>query len=330
MTRKRLPDFSEVASKAPAVSTGNQEKPAETAHQQTTLDAINRRPAQRRNQVILELDINVCRLWEMADRRDEGVSGKAIADLAQSIREQNQRVPVIARPVEGDPEIKYEIIAGSRRFKACKLIGQNILAIVKEMDDQEAFAVMMIENDDRIDISPFTRALSLKAALDNGIYESQAALLEAHNEQSSHRKYTKGNISKMLTAARLTGFDFIWRHVSQPSTIAVDDARRLVIALENDPKGVVSHRVSTKLGRINSDPNRDAMTDGQVIAGLLQAALTQEATAPVVHEVSIGNVAVKGVVKKGKYTITAQGDLSGLNDEDLKGAITDLCRKLRQ
>ena len=331
MSKKtRLPVFSGAKDLAAEVSKGNTAQSSEPKEPQTTLDALTRQPAQKRSQVVLEVDINACRLWKMADRKDEGVTKKAIADLAQSIREQEQRVPVIARPVEGDPQIKYEIVAGRRRFEACKLIGKNILAIVKNMDDQEAFAVMMIENDDRIDISPFTRALSLKSALDEGIYESQAALLEAHNEQSSHRKYTKGNISKMLTAARLTSFDFIWRHVDHPSTIAVDDARRLVIALESDPEGVVSHRVSTRLGRINSDPSRDSISDGQMIASLLQAALTLEATKPEVHEVSVGNVAVKGVVKSGKYVITAQGDLSKLNDDDLVGAINDLCKMLRR
>ncbi|MCC1496896.1 ParB/RepB/Spo0J family partition protein [Alcanivorax sp. 1008] len=313
-----------------AVSDGNADKLSDNKGPLTTLDALSRQPAQKRSQVVLEVDINACRLWKMADRKDEGVTKKAIEDLAQSIREQEQRVPVIARPVEGDPQIKYEIVAGRRRFEACKLIGKNILAIVKSMDDQEAFAVMMIENDDRIDISPFTRALSLRSALDEGIYESQTALLEAHNEQSSHRKYTKGNISKMLTAARLTSFDFIWRHIDHPSTIAVDDARRLVIALEGDHEGVVSRRVVAKLARINSSESRDALTDGQIIADLLRAALTLDVVSPVVHEAARGGVTVKGVLKAGKYVVTAQGDLSKLNDDDFMGAVKDLYDKIKQ
>lgn len=179
-------------------------------------------------------------------------------------------------------------------------------------------------------MSPFTFALILKSVLDEGIYESQAELLQVLNQQSSYRKFTKGNISKMLAAARLTSFDFIWRHIDHPSTIAVDAARRLVIALEKDSEGVVSNRVSQKLRRIIGVADRQSMTDGQVIQALLQAALSLEAARSVVHDVSVGNVSMKGILRSGKYVITAQGSVSNLNEEDLKVAIDDLCEKLRQ
>ncbi|TKD34375.1 ParB/RepB/Spo0J family partition protein [Azotobacter chroococcum] len=59
-------------------------------------------------------------------------------------------------------------------------------AFVRDLDDQEAFIEMVIENKDREDISTWSRAMSYKKALDSGIYPSQGALAAKLNISRTH------------------------------------------------------------------------------------------------------------------------------------------------
>jgi len=64
-------------------------------------------------------------------------------ELAKSIREQGVLQPIIARKFGGG----YELVAGERRLRACKLIGlKTIPAIVRQLDDQDMIEIAFIEN----------------------------------------------------------------------------------------------------------------------------------------------------------------------------------------
>ena len=77
----------------------------------------------------------------------------ALQELADSIRENGLIQPVTVRIV-GDGS--YQLIAGERRFRACKLLGwESIEAKVAEMDDQQAALAGLIENLQREDLDPF-------------------------------------------------------------------------------------------------------------------------------------------------------------------------------
>ena len=68
-------------------------------------------------------------------------------ELAQSIEANGLIQPVTVRKINGEDGKKYEIVCGERRFRAVTLLGkETIQAVVKDLDDKQAFACMVIEN----------------------------------------------------------------------------------------------------------------------------------------------------------------------------------------
>ncbi|MGD1055189.1 MAG: ParB/RepB/Spo0J family partition protein [Nitrososphaerales archaeon] len=74
-----------------------------------------------------------------------------VGDLVDSLKEKGILEPVLARPVGG----RYELVVGSRRFEAAKIVGmKRIPAVVRPMTDEEAIIVSLVENIQRRDIEP--------------------------------------------------------------------------------------------------------------------------------------------------------------------------------
>ncbi len=84
--------------------------------------------------------------------------------LAQSIRAYGLIQPIVVRSVEGE----YQIIAGERRFRACRMLGmERIPAIVQNMNDQNAAAVSLIENIQRRELNYFEEANAYSLLINN-------------------------------------------------------------------------------------------------------------------------------------------------------------------
>lgn len=101
-----------------------------------------------------------------------------LAELADSIREQGILQPLVVRPRSaGDGPARYEIVAGERRWRAAKLAGlTSVPVVVRELDDQSALAVALIENLQREDLNPLDQAESLaRLAREFGLTHEQAA-----------------------------------------------------------------------------------------------------------------------------------------------------------
>jgi len=82
-----------------------------------------------------------------------------LRELADSIAAQGVVQPVVVRPVDGG---RYELIAGERRWRAAQLAGLGeIPAVVREVDDQAAMAMGLIENIQRDDLNPLEEAQAL-------------------------------------------------------------------------------------------------------------------------------------------------------------------------
>lgn len=85
----------------------------------------------------------------------EDFDSQSLEELKQSIQEKGVIQPILVRR-KGD---YYEIIAGERRYRACKLLGiSEIPIIVKEVDDKEALELALIENIQRQDLNPIEQA----------------------------------------------------------------------------------------------------------------------------------------------------------------------------
>lgn len=86
-----------------------------------------------------------------------------LQELADSIAAQGILQPIVVRPVEGE---RYEIIAGERRWRAAQLAGlADIPVVVKDVDEQSAMAIGLIENIQRDDLNPLEEATALHRLL---------------------------------------------------------------------------------------------------------------------------------------------------------------------
>ena len=99
------------------------------------------------------------------------LSETSLAELADSIREQGVLQPLIVRPSppagDGAPREPYEIVAGERRWRAAKIAGlDTVPVVVRELDDQSALAIALIENLQREDLNPIEQANSLARLAD--------------------------------------------------------------------------------------------------------------------------------------------------------------------
>jgi ParB family chromosome partitioning protein len=108
--------------------------------------------------VLRELPVDLIQRGQYQPRRD--FDPEALAELAESIKAQGVMQPIIVRPVAAD---KFEIIAGERRWRAVQLAGlDRIPALVREVNDDAAVAMALIENIQREDLNPIEEAVALE------------------------------------------------------------------------------------------------------------------------------------------------------------------------
>lgn len=85
---------------------------------------------------------------------------EALEELATSIRTQGIIQPIVVRILSSG---RYEIIAGERRWRAAKLAGlTEIPVLIRDMNDESAIAVALIENLQRQDLNPIEQAVALQ------------------------------------------------------------------------------------------------------------------------------------------------------------------------
>ena len=83
-----------------------------------------------------------------------------VDDLCSSIKEKGLLQPIIVRPIDGH----FQIIAGNRRYEACKKLGlKKILCHIIELDDKEAFEVSIAENVQRKNLTPIDEAKTFQS-----------------------------------------------------------------------------------------------------------------------------------------------------------------------
>ena len=89
---------------------------------------------------------------------------EALQELAESIKAQGVVQPIVVRPIT---EGRFELIAGERRWRATQLAGiPEIPAVIKELDDQAAAAVSLIENIQRENLNPLEESRALQRLID--------------------------------------------------------------------------------------------------------------------------------------------------------------------
>lgn len=145
-----------LASQATSVPKPMQTSEADASHQaKVTLQTTSVSSDQ-----VVSLDINMLQAGRYQPRR--AFDNETLEELAASIEKQGVIQPIVVRKLQTSKEEKYEILAGERRWRACKLLNRDsIPAIVREMSDDDAIAVALIENLQREDLNPMDEAYAL-------------------------------------------------------------------------------------------------------------------------------------------------------------------------
>lgn len=101
---------------------------------------------------------------------------EALQELADSIRAQGVIQPIVVRPKLSTPG-RFELIAGERRWRAAQLAGlHQIPTVIREVDDQAAMAMALIENIQRQQLNPIEEAVALNRLIDEfGLTHEQTA-----------------------------------------------------------------------------------------------------------------------------------------------------------
>ncbi len=103
-----------------------------------------------------------------------GMNSEALEELANSIRAQGVVQPIVVRELEQRGH--YEIIAGERRWRAAQLAGlHEIPAVIREVPDQAAIAMALIENIQREELNPMEEAQALQRLIEEFTLTHQEA-----------------------------------------------------------------------------------------------------------------------------------------------------------
>ena len=115
-------------------------------------------PSLPRQEELRSLPVDLVQRGRYQPRRD--FNPEALEELAHSIRTQGLMQPIIVRPIGGE---RYEIIAGERRWRAAQMAGLgDIPVIVRDVPDEAAIAMALIENIQREDLNAIEEAVALQ------------------------------------------------------------------------------------------------------------------------------------------------------------------------
>ena len=177
--------------------------------------------------------------YQPRTRMDEG----GLQELAASIRTQGIMQPILVRPVGSDKltgAVKYEIIAGERRFRAAQLAGLEVLPVlVRDVDDQAAAAMALIENMQREDLNPLEEAQGIHRLItDFSFTHEQAATAVGRSRSAVSNLLRLMNLAHPVQTMLMAG-DVDMGHAR--ALLAVDAATQINLA-----NMVVAKRLSVR------------------------------------------------------------------------------------
>jgi ParB family chromosome partitioning protein len=174
--------------------------------------------------------------YQPRTRMDEG----ALNELAASIKAQGLMQPILVRPIGHNGVDRYEIIAGERRFRAAQMAGlTEVPVLVKDVDDQAAAAMALIENIQREDLNPLEEAQGIHRLItDFDFTHEQAAGAVGRSRSAVSNLLRLLNLAKPVQTMLMAG-DIDMGHAR--ALLAVDAATQITLANQ-----VVAKRMSVR------------------------------------------------------------------------------------
>jgi ParB family chromosome partitioning protein len=152
----------------------------------------------------LNVDQMVAGIYQPRTRMDEG----ALYELAESIKAQGVMQPILVRLLaSGENAGKYEIIAGERRFRASKLAGlSEVPVLVRDVPDQAAAAMALIENMQREDLNPLEEAQGMQRLIKEfGLTHEQAAQAVGRSRSAASNLLRLLNLAEPVQTMLMAG-----------------------------------------------------------------------------------------------------------------------------
>ena len=177
--------------------------------------------------------------YQPRTRMDEG----ALNELAASIKAQGLMQPILVRPIGQDTLsglVKYEIIAGERRFRASQLAGlTEVPVLVRDVDDLAAAAMALIETIQREDLNPLEEAQGIHRLIaDFSFTHEQAATALGRSRSAVSNLLRLMNLASPVQTMLMAG-DIDMGHAR--ALLAVDAATQITLANQ-----VVAKRLSVR------------------------------------------------------------------------------------
>jgi len=222
--------------------------------------------------------------YQPRTRMDEG----ALYELAESIKAQGVMQPVLVRPLPdpgSDGAPRFEIIAGERRVRAARLAGlDEVPVLVRDVSDQAAAAMALIENIQREDLNPLEEARGLRRLTEEfGMTHEGAARAVGRSRSATTNLLRLLNLSEPVQQMLLTG-DLEMGHAR--ALLALDGARQILEANEIVAKRLSVRDAERRVGRLaastsarapreraNGQKERELARIEQQLSDLLSAAV---------------------------------------------------------
>jgi len=217
--------------------------------------------------------------YQPRTRMDEG----SLYELAESIKSQGVMQPVLVRPLAGSAN-DYEIIAGERRVRAARLAGlDEVPVLVKDVPDEAAAVMALIENIQREDLNPLEEAQGLQRLVSEfKLTHEQAAAAVGRSRSAASNLLRLLNLVAPVQQMLMAG-DLDMGHAR--ALLSLDNAQQILSATEivakklsvRDAEKLVARTQSngrqSPLLRVKKDKPRDLVRLEEQLADALAAAV---------------------------------------------------------
>ncbi|MEL4441290.1 ParB/RepB/Spo0J family partition protein [Shewanella algae] len=181
-------------------------------------------------ETLFTLDVDLLQPGKYQPRKD--MSPEALEELAESIKAQGVIQPIVVRKISDD---KYEIIAGERRWRAAQIAKlDKVPCIVKQVADEAAVAIALIENIQREDLNAMEEAIALNRLIEEFDL--------THQQIADAVGKSRATVSNLL---RLNGLNEPVKRLLEYGDIEMGHARAL-LALQGEEQTSVARLVVAK------------------------------------------------------------------------------------
>ncbi len=199
-----------------------------------------------------ELPVELIQRGKYQPRRD--MDPVALEELAESIRQQGVMQPIVVRPVS---ESHYEIIAGERRWRASQIAGlDRVPAIIRDVPDEAAIAMSLIENIQRENLNSMEEAIALQRLQDE--FElTQAQVAEAVGKSRS----TVTNLLRLINLSHevklmLEHGDLEMGHGR--AMLSLPEDQQLIVARQVESKSLSVRQTEVLVRKLQAEPDNTA------------------------------------------------------------------------